>query len=352
MTCAGSLFLKEKKDDSTFQADEGTAASEYLEALLKGFTSPAAASNGVPFDEDIKFYTTPIAEDIKKRAASPVNCEQVINWMTRAGVLIKGKYDVSMIDHRGYLCIEDLKYGYGIVEVEENWQLLGYAIGEVIRLGRAFEKISLKIHQPRAHHEDGSSREWLITYQELLEYKERIEKRMEEIANGDRTLQTSEHCKYCDGAAESCPAFNRLFYRSLEVSTEFVKDSLTEAEISRQLDQIKRAEEVLKIKKDSIIELGISRIKNGKLIPNYVQAERYSNRKWNDNVTPEALKIMTGVDVMEKSFMSPSKAEKAGVPKELVDQLSKKRLIGTKLEKKDSTKIGNDIFGNTNPQVG
>jgi hypothetical protein len=352
MVCAGYVFLDLPRSGTNEAAEQGTAAGEYLERLLLNKPIGTVASNGYYFEDDMKFYTTPIYEDMKERAASEILCEQKIDWQTKSGIWIKGQYDAAFVDTNGRLCIEDLKYGWGIVEVEENWQLLGYAIGEVIRRGQAFNEISLKIHQPRAHHEDGSSREWLLTYSELLSYKEKIETRMQEIADGRKDLQTSSKCKYCMGAAEACPAFNRLFHRSLEVSTEFFQDSINDDELSRQLDQIKRAEEAIKIKKDSLTELGVLRIKKGGIIPGYVQTDKFSNRAWKKGISPDAIKMMTGKDVVEKNFMTPAKAEKLGVSKELVKQLTEKRLVGVKLEKKDNKIIGNNIFGTNNPNGG
>jgi hypothetical protein len=352
MVCAGYVFLDVEEPEAGDAAKEGTAAGEYLQALLEGKPIGPVASNGVYFNDDMKFYTTPIASDIHNRAVTHVLCETRIDWQTRSGIWIRGQYDAAFVDDRGYLCIEDLKYGWGIVEVKENWQLLGYAIGEVIRRGQAFSHISFKIHQPRPHHEDGTTREWVLSYSELLEYKERIEKRMEEIVNGRKDFQTSPQCKYCKGAAEACPAFSRLFYRALEVSTEFVQDSLTNEEIARQLDQVKRAEEVIKIKKDSLVELGTSRIKKGGIIPGYVSVQNYGHRTWKPGVSPESIKIITGKDVIEKTFMSPAKAEKLGISKEFIKHLTHAPLTGMKLEKKDSSDIGNKIFGTTNPVGG
>lgn len=352
MVCAGYVFLDLPRSEGNDAASAGTAAGEYLERLLLDKDLPPSATNGVHFDDDMKFYTQPICDDVKSRVYGEVMCEHKINWQTRSGVWIKGQPDIAFMDQHGTLCVEDLKYGFGIVEVEENWQLLGYAIGEVIRRGQAFEKISLKIHQPRAHHEEGTSREWLLTYSELLEYKEKIEKRMDEITDGERTLQTSDKCKYCMGAAEACPAFNRVFHRALEVSTEFFQDSINNDELSRQLDIIKKAEEVIKIKKDSLTELGTMRIKQGQIVPNYIQKQSYGNRSWKKGISPEAIKLMTGIDVIETKFMTPAKAEKSGVSRDLVSQLSDKKFTGVKLIKGDSTKDGNKIFGNTNPTGG
>lgn len=349
MVCAGYMHLDLEESEAGDPAKEGTAAGEYLQGLLEGKSLGLAASNSVYFDEDMKFYTTPIAQDIVNRAATPVLCETRIDWQTRSGIWIRGQYDAAFVDDKGRLCIEDLKYGWGIVEVKENWQLLAYAIGEVIRRGQGFNEIVLKIHQPRPHHEDGSSREWIISYSQLLEYKEIIELRMIDLANGLKTLTTSTQCKYCAGTKEACPAFSRLFYRALEVTTEFYQDSLTDEELARQLDQIKRAEEVIKIKSDSLVELGTSRIKKGKIIPGYVQVDKFSNRVWKNGISPDALKLMTGKDLMEKVFMSPAKAEKLGISKELVKQLTECKLTGVRLEKKNGSDLGNKIFGTNNP---
>lgn len=353
MVCPGYVFFKDLPQGGTSAApEEGTAAGELLERKIVGLEIGKTASNGVYFDDDMHFYTTPIYNDMKMRAEGEILCETRIDWETRSGIMIRGQYDAAFVDKNGTLCVEDLKYGFGIVEVEQNWQLLAYAIGEVIRRGQGFKEIKLTIHQPRAHHEEGSSREWRLTYQELLEYKEKIEIRMEEISNGKSTLQTSDKCKYCEASAEACPAFNRLFYRALEVSTEFFQDSLDEDEIARQLDQVSRAEEVIKIKKDSLTELGVSRIKAGKILPGYIQSKKYGNRSWKVGMSPESIFAMTGIDVVEKKFMTPAKAEKAGVDKKLVKEISEAKFKGMKLERKSATKEGNNIFGNTQPNGG
>lgn len=352
MVCAGYTYLDVVEPEAGQPAKEGTAAGEYLQHLLEKTPIPMQATNGVYFDDDMKFHTTPIAEDIFSRANGPVLCETRIDWQTRSGIWIRGQYDAAYVDKRNYLCIDDLKYGWGIVEVTENWQTLGYAIGEVIRRGQGFTHIAIRIAQPRPHHEDGYIREWILTYAELLEYKEKIEARMQLLADGLKTFQTSDKCKYCKGVAEACPAFSRLFYRALEVSMEFVQDSLNNEEVARQLDQAKRAAEVIKIKTDSLEQLGADRIKKGGIIPGYVQANKYSQRQWKPGVSVASLKAITGKDVEEKAMMSPAKAEKLGISKKLVEQLSSTVLTGVKLEKKNGADVGNKIFGNANPTGG
>lgn len=349
MACAGYMHLELEESPGGDAAKEGTAAGEYLEGLLTDKPLGLTASNGVYFDEDIKFYTIGVAQNIKNKAIGQVLCETRIDWQTRSGIWIRGQYDAAYLDDKGRLCVDDLKYGWGIVEVKENWQLLAYAIGEIIRRGQGFNEIVLRILQPRPHHEDSDVREWILTYTQLLEYKEKIEIRMQDLADGLKTLTTSQQCKYCAGAAEACPAFSRLYYLALEVSTEFYQDSLSDIEIAAQLDQIKRAEEVIKIKHDSLVELGTSRIRKGRIIPGYVQVDKYGHRNWKRGVSPESINLITGQDVMEKTVMSPAKAEKLGISKDLIKQLTESRMTGVKLEKKNGSDVGNKIFGNNNP---
>jgi hypothetical protein len=351
MACAGFLsFENLPRFEAGDAAEEGTAAGELLERMMLGEDIPAQARNGVYFNDEMRFYLTPIMEEINANKTGDVLCEQKIDWRSRSGVWIKGKYDISFV-RNGCLYIDDLKYGWGIVEVKENWQLLGYAIGEVIRRGVAFEKIILRIHQPRPHHEDGSTREWTLTYAELLAYKERIDNRFEQIVSGYNNLQTGKQCKYCSAAPEACPAFNRLFYRSLEVSTEFMQDNISETEVANQLDIASRAQEVLKIKMDSLTQLAVQRVAAGKVIPGYITEQRYGDRSWKNGISPDVIKVLTGKNITETVMLSPAKAEKLGVPKEFVNSLVDRKFIGQKLIKKNATEVANKVFGSEAPKL-
>jgi len=352
MTCAGSLFFELPPQPSNPAAEEGTAAGELLaHLLLKKESELRRASNAVDIDDDMRFFVAPIADEIKANAQSDILCEQRIDWTTRSGIVISGSYDVSYVSG-GKLYIEDLKYGYGIVEVKENWQLLGYAIGEVIRQNRSFKKIVLKVQQPRPHHEDGPAREWEITYEQLLEYKEQIEARMDRIAKGYSELVTSSKCKYCPATAEACTAFNRAVFHGVDhVLSHAQQDSISEKEISFQLDILDRVNEVLKIKYDSLKQLAVVRLQNGKIIPNYMTEESFGDRKWKKEVSPAVIETMTGKKITEIVMLSPAKAEKVGVPKDLVKTFVDRHFIGHKLVRKDATLLGSKIFGLNKPQI-
>lgn len=350
MACAGFLsFENLPKDEPSDAAAEGTAFGELVERMLVGKDIPAQASNGVYFNDEMRFHAKPIVEEINSERTGNVLCEQRIDWQSRSGVWVRGSFDISF-ERNGRLYVDDCKYGWGIVEVKDNWQLLGYAIGECIRRGVAYKEIVLRIRQPRPHHEDGDCREWVLPYATLLAYKEKIDARLEQIVAGYRQLETGKQCKYCPAAAEACPAFNRIFYRGIEVSFDFVQDQITEEELARQLDQANRASEVLKIKLDSLGQLATQRIKGGKIVPGYITESRYGDRQWKDGISPDVIQTLTGKCVTETAMLSPAKAEKAGVPREFVNQLVDRKFLGQKVVKKSAVESANKVFGTEAPK--
>lgn len=343
MECAGSLFFKDLPPEPNSEAaKEGTAAGEYLEHLLMGSTPGTHAKNGVPFDDDMIYYATGVAEDIRSKAEGEIKCEVKVDWQGPSNGWVRGRYDASFVSE-GKLYVDDYKYGWGLVEVKNNWQLLAYGIGEVIRRNESFNSIVLRIHQPRPHHEDGPTREWEISYDTLLEFKNKIEERFHEIGQGEKGLSSSTNCKYCK-ASVVCPAFNKAYHRGVEVVQDFIQDTMDNEELSFQLDLVSRIEELVKMRKDSLTHLTSHRIKQGEIVPNYILRESYGHRKWSPNATPKFFEAM-GIDAVEKKLISPAKVEKLGVPKELVNQLTSKPFLGDTVKRQDTSKMGDKIFG-------
>jgi len=249
MVCSGSLHLTTLETPAGEDAANGTAFGELVRHIQMGTNPlPKVASNGVYFDDEMFFYAPIIAKRIPANATSEVK----VGWKTNAGIVVQGSYDFAYFTD-DTLFVEDVKYGYGIVDVVKNWQLIVYAIGEIIRLNKFFPNIVLKIHQPRPYHEDGDCREWKITYQELLDLKEEIERRAMHIAQGNKEFVTSEKCKYCPGVAFECVAFNRAFNNAVDVVlNDTLAANITEAEIASQLNVMERIKDIFKIKKDAV----------------------------------------------------------------------------------------------------
>lgn len=344
MHCLGYLSLENLvKEEAGQPAKDGTAIGELLSEMIRQRTdSPkigTTASNGTFLDQDMWFYARDTYNTILQRAqGNLIETEERIDWMTPAGIKIRGQFDISFAVNNT-LYIEDLKYGYGIVEVKDNWQLIGYAIGQCKRLhdlhGYHPEYISLTIHQPRPYHEEGRVRTNRLHASTLMEYYNQICNRMQEYVNNQGTLATGKSCKYCD-AASTCPALNRSANKAIDtVMSDWTEKPLTNEEVAEQYELLQRAHDLLEIRLKSIEQLAISRIQSNQIVPGYAFEMTYGDRKWKQNVTPESIKALTGIDIVKTDVMSPNQAEKAGVSKKLTAALTEKPAKGTKLVKKD-----------------
>lgn len=345
MKCAGVLYFKDlPKPERHEVANEGIAASEVLDAMFRGEEIPKMSTVNTPITEDMVTDMTEVYNTVMASAeGNQVNSELKLNWHSSSGIRITGRYDISFLNG-DTLYVDDLKYGYRLVEPEENWQLLIYAIGEVIRLQKAPKTVVLRIHQPRAYHPDGTTRSWTIDYETLMDYATRIEKRLHSIAQGENTLQTSEHCKYC-AAAASCPAFNKAYWNGIDAIAQFQQDDISNSDLSKLLDMHDRFNEIAKIRKDSLEQLAASRMTEGQVVPGWDMKKRYSNRSWMKNITPDAIKLMTGIDISETKMISPNQAEKRGLSKDLVKQFTTRFLQGTKVERSNAAGEAAKVFG-------
>lgn len=355
MQCMGPVVLSNILPNETNPAAmEGTAAGELLRYMLEQKSLspqvPLVAENGVRFDEDMYFYLRPHAEDILRKAnGNEITCEVRVDFATPSGIPLRGQYDVSFYEpSTETLHMYDLKYGYGIVDAHENWQLIAYCIGrflQVMKYGHYPKFYKFEIHQPRAFHPEGPIRSWTITHEELMQYYYRIEARFQQIANGDRELRTGSKCKYCR-AAPVCPAFNKSVHDALETTmNDWVQDDMSNDALARQLQLAERAAELIKIRIDSLNQLGVIRVKAGQIIPGRGMKETYGHRKWKPMVTPESFKMLTGVDIRETVIMSPAKAEKAGVSEDFVDMLTERPLTNVKLVPMDLSAQAEKAFG-------
>ena len=353
MQCLDYLMLENLVHEEAGQpAKDGTVIGELLSEMIRQQTdSPKVgktASNGTFLDQDMWFHARDTYSTILQRAqGNRIETEERIDWMATEIIKIRGQFDISFAV-ANTLFIEDLKYGYGIVDVKENWQLIGYAIGQYFRLRNLYgyqpEYICFTIHQPRPYHEDGRVRSWTITLAELMQYAQQISDRMQDYVNNRGTLQTGKSCKYCD-AASTCPALNRSANKAMDtVLGEWNEKPLTNEEVAEQYQLLQRASELLELRLKSIEQLAISRIQANQIVPGYAFEMTYGDRKWKSGVTAESIEILTGTKVTKTEMLSPNQAEKAGVSKKLTSSLTEKPAKGVKLVKKDTSEEANKIL--------
>lgn len=229
MACPGSVALCAKlpKSPSSKNAAEGTCAHGLGENLLRGEITKAQlmAMEGktVKVDEfDIEvteemidgviLYYDTVTEEIAElrkngKAAAVVSEYEVKAVASSIDDHVYGTCDTRIYQKGNVLKVKDFKFGFGVVEVEENEQMMIYAISALDALKcDAFDSVELQIIQPRARHIDGPVRTWKTTVKALREFGGKLKAAVEltRTAEGQKTFESGPHCRWCDAKAH-CP---------------------------------------------------------------------------------------------------------------------------------------------------
>jgi hypothetical protein len=259
---------------------------------------------------------------------------------------IKGHVDYNWEEDDGRtLVVMDIKYGYRAVEAEDNWQLLGYMLGVMIQKQKKYEKIVLRIIQPRAHHYLGWVRDAVLTSDQAEAAYHNLALMIKEIEDGQIKFQTSDKCRYCPALKEACPAANQMLMNAIDVTmTERIEDTISNDELSHMLNTYDRVKDIFKIKMDALNDLARMRIKTGNDVPGFGLEASYGNRKWVQGVTADAIKLMAGFDIQKTVMMSPADAEKKLMDTELLNSLTVREQKGFNLVKMDLQKQAEKMF--------
>jgi len=347
MQCSGPVFLTASYDQPEDPAAaEGTAAGELFEILAAGKKPETLqASNGIYFDEEMYIQAEKIIamEPWVKSGRHQVKTE----WIAPSGTKVTGTLDVcyEYTDGSGYshLIVGDYKYGFGIVDVVNNYQLSNYMIG--YPSGKIFDYYHYVIMQPRAHHEEGPVRKWSISRDEMIKIYNDISDRLGEINRGDRTLRSGPHCRYCPYLAVDCPSASRALNLTLDyVYHDGVKDNINPDQASLLMDQINRATSILEHRYDMLEQYVKSLIIQGKKVPNYTMVDARSKRVLNSSATPEVIKTLLGTDPYRKVLKTPSQLEDEGFSRSIIDSISHTPFKGKTLKRIEDSKLLNKMF--------
>lgn len=316
---------------------EGTAAHWVVEMQLRG--TPVAlgdiAPNGVTVTRDMLEGAELVQADIVAalgRNWSDVlfieKCVQIPrihptdNWGTPDYFAWA---QPSVTEDHDTLRVWDYKFGHGIVEAFENWQLLDYAIGI---LGDAYlpeTVLELIVVQPRAYHRDGPVRRWRIRAGDLGQYFLRL-RESAALATGPNppALVTTEGCANCRGR-HACEALQREAYRAADKAKEFGAFDLSGHALGLELRELRRAQDVLKARVSGLEEEAAARIKKGERVAFWMMESTPGRLAWTKPVQ-EVLVLgqMLGLDLAkEPDAITPTQAlaaaKAAKLPAELFD---------------------------------
>lgn len=338
MNCPGSNQLSEGMENrgSVF-ASEGTAAHEVCERALRD-SLPCVSYMGDTVSVDGLVITV----TLEMCEAAQIYVDHIRDRMDEMGyagpvdMFIEHQFDLSVLNPPGpmygtsdctlwsegnrHLDVNDFKYGAGVtVDAEGNSQLMMYALGAVVELGKVPNTIRVTIVQPRGHHPDGTIRSFEFTYEELVAFKKELLSAAALTFEPDAELNAGSWCRFCPAHAV-CPA-KRDLANDMAVQ---VFDAVTPDDAGAHLPspEILTDEEVAHILRYSgtvmdwlrSVEGHVQRkLERGEDVEGYKLVTGRSNRRWVDAKRAEVYLRGRGLKKDERhtlKLVSPAQAEK------------------------------------------
>lgn len=219
-----------------------------------------------------------------------------------------GTADAVIVVPFGEIWVIDFKYGVGhAVEVEENSQLLYYAVGAA--MGEDTDKITVCVFQPRCEHEDGSIRTWEFEPTVLKNFAKKLRQRALETEKEDAALLPGKWCQWCN-AAGVCPALHRSAIETAK--TDFDDPQLPEVErlTDDQIAKVIRYAGMFEKWFKAVKEYARERAKNGDVIKELKVVAGRGARVWKDEEQAKKfLKEHLGEEAFKVTLLSVAQAE-------------------------------------------
>jgi hypothetical protein len=329
MGCALAAHpIQGERPDKTYdEAREGTCAATVSEICIREQRSPEVMigwehPNGWVVDVDMVRHLTPYVEMVQAREL--VHPEAYLEY-TEPGFKLFGTSDLhSWVD--GLFAIDDLKFGYDIVE-PTSWQLRCYlTLAYVNGVWTGDHPVRLGIYQPRALHREGEYRTVVLSPDEAKGLIYQVIERARLIASGDRTGSPGGYCNHCSKAV-MCEALTQTIYSMWEPVTSRDTLHVSRQQLADEKDMLDNMTKILKARNTAITTEIEETIAAGMFVPGYAREPRAAKRKLIED--PDLIEAFTGVDVYEKpKLCTPAELERRKVPKAVVDRLSVKPYTG------------------------
>lgn len=311
MQCPGSVAMCERYPGEDSEASrEGTAAhAAAVEYLTHGT---------IPEDDEMRAGAELFAEAIgPERSSLMLETFTTIPYVhpENGGTPDAWRLFGNIID------VWDYKFGFGVVEVFENWQLLDYAVGIVGNLQLPPDspvRIRLTVVQPRVSHRDGPVRTWELSMRELIEYADLLKAGAHAAMEPDAPCDTGDECKYCS-ARHACPALQAAGYASVEMSRASIPVELSPDALGRELAMLSDAAKRLDARISGLSQQVESIVRDGARVPGWHLEQGYGREIWDKPLDEVfALGTMMSIDLAKPGAITPKQAIKAGIPAEVV----------------------------------
>jgi len=196
--------------------------------------------------------------------------------------------------------LPDYKYGFGIVDVFECWQLIAYATGilDTLGLDDTQTHVEFIIVQPRAHHKDGPIRRWKVLASQLRGLVNKAHTAaMRAWPPGMPQLQahtvppqatTGAHCVHCP-ARGVCETYQHASAKVVEYVGRSQHVALEPEAVGVELAILQDAAELIKGRITALEAQAEAHLRAGKRVPNFHMEPTSSRLEWLPNVTEAEL---------------------------------------------------------------
>lgn len=248
----------------------------------------------------------------------------------------------------------DFKYGFGIVEPFENYQLLCYASGILSQLGidprNEKVKICLHIIQPRAAHVDGPIRTWSIDGPTFVWYEDRLKYGASQAMSTDPKIRSGSHCHYCR-ARYACGTIQRCALYCVDFIGEATPEHLDVTALDFELGILEQATRALKARRTGIEEQLRTLLKQGKVVPGRMLEQTFGRLEWIvAHETIIQIGEAIGIELNKPDTLTPTQAIKKGASKEMVSGFVTRKPGAMKLVKYDNSRA-RKAFGAPLPKL-
>jgi hypothetical protein len=201
--------------------------------------------------------------------------------------------------------IFDFKYGRIMVEVEDNPQLLLYALGIYLSVQDSTTyKYIIHVCQPRANNFESAT----YTPSDMLRFMSSVQDAYREYKKGGQFRPSDKACQWCDYKGR-CGALKRSLTKTFKLSDNF---EIGEKELSKDdILGIIASEKLMKLFIESVKERAVDILKSGESLEGLKLVRSVTRRVWsNEQEAETALFSELGEEAYSKKLIGITDAQR------------------------------------------
>lgn len=335
MNCPGyaKLVSTLPHDVPSDPAREGTCAAWVAEMVLTGQAQRCSDLVGKQHPDNGWLVEPSMAKHIQKYVdlvrgyGGQVHAERRVTFSDT----VAGTPDCFAVCDGGTLRVDDLKYGYEIVEPSspQVWIYAAALYRMLTAQGVVIDRIVVGIYQPRAFHPQGIHRTRTLSVQEIAAFSDTVEQASHAAQQPDALCVAGSWCRRCD-AAHKCAAVAHEVYRAVTTMQNDQERQMTATEIAAELAFLDLAEAMFKGRKDAVHAEAEARLRNGKAVPGWHIEQGYGQRRW--TVSAPTVAMLTGIDPTAGKMVTPAELERNGADPDVISALTETPRTKAKLK--------------------